>query len=74
MTIGSTVSCGFAPCPLFPFTLIRNVVGLAITGPYPAVLNPTDQAELIRQAAKDLGYTPLDNLYPSMGVTSVYNF
>ncbi len=33
---------------------------------YPAVLNPTDQAELIRQAAKDLGYTPLDNLYPSM--------
>ena len=33
---------------------------------YPAVLNPADHGELIRQAARELGYTPLDDLYPSM--------
>lgn len=33
---------------------------------YPAVLNPVEHAELIRQAARELGYAPLDDLYPSM--------
>ncbi len=33
---------------------------------YPAVLNPADHAGLIRQAARELGYTPLDDIYPSM--------
>jgi len=33
---------------------------------YPAVMNPADQAGLIRRAARNLGYTALDNLYPSM--------
>lgn len=33
---------------------------------YPAVLNPEDHARLIRKAAKELGYAPLDHLYPSM--------
>lgn len=33
---------------------------------YPAVLNPADHAALIRQAADELGYTPISDAYPSM--------